>query len=267
MWHIFWRTLKDRKVSIVVYCLAGALFVWMYVALFPSMVEQADTFQEAFSNYPQELWAAFGIEELSFDTIEKFLALEHFSLVWPIMTLFLLISIAGTSLAGEVERGTAEILLSRSVSRLSIFFSKYLVGLVALIAFTICSVWVVIPLSGIHGVEYTVENYFYISILGLLSGLAVLSLAMMFSAFFSEKSKTYMVTGGIVLLMYVVNIAAQLQESLSGLKWLSFFHYYDHYAALVNTSIRLEAIVVFGGVAVICTAVGAWRWYTRDIAI
>lgn len=267
MWHILWQTIKDRKVSLGVYCIAAAVFVWMYVALFPSMLEQAATFEEAFSNYPSELWAAFGIEELSFSTIEKFLAIEHFSLVWPIMILFLLISIAGNSLAGEVERGTAEIVLSRSVSRLRIFFGKYLMGIVALIVFTLFSVWSVVPLSQLHGVTYEPLNYVYISVLGLLFGWAVLGLAFMFSSFFSERSKAYMATGGTILIMYVLNIAATLKDSLSGLKWFSFFHYYDHSAALVERHISIEAILVFAGVALITAAIGAWWWRKRDIAI
>jgi ABC-2 type transport system permease protein len=267
MWEIFLRTIKDRKISLIIYIVASVGFMWMYIAMFPSMQDQAANFQELMKSYPQEFLKAFNIEELSFDKIEKFLAMEDFSIIWPLMVMFMMISVAGGVLAGEIEKGTAEIILSKPVSRLRIFFGKYLAGMFILAVFTACSVFFVAPLCTLHNVDYVMENYVRMAAIGFLFGLAVFSLAIMFSAFFSERSKPYMFSGGILVLMYVANIVANLKDQLKNFKYLSFFHYYDQNQALIHNTIETNSIIVFAGVAVFCTVIGAIYFSKRDIAV
>jgi ABC-type transport system involved in multi-copper enzyme maturation permease subunit len=89
----------------------------------------------------------------------------------------------------------------------------------------------------------------------------------MFSAFFSERSKPYMFSGGILVLMYVANIVANLKDQLKNFKYLSFFHYYDQNQALIHNTIETNSIIVFAGVAVFCTVIGAIYFSKRDIAV
>ena len=267
MFRIFWRTIKDRKISLIIYCISSILLVWMYVAMFPSILDQAESMNQLMESYPEGLLKAFGIEEAIFDTVERFLSMEHFSFIWPIMVMFLMISLAGVSLAGEVEKGTVEILLSRPVSRIKIFFARYLAGIFTLVLFTACSVFAAIPLAELHDIDYVFENYFTASIICFLFGWAIFSIAMMLSAIFSERSKVYMLTGGLLILMYVLNIIAAIKEELEELKYISFFYYYDYIEALVRNNIELLPVVVFTGVAVVCTAIGALWFNKRDIAI
>lgn len=267
MWEIFLRTIKDRKISIIIYIVASIGFMWMYIAMFPSIQDQADQFQELMKSYPQEFMKAFNIEELSFDKIEKFLAMENFSIIWPLMVIFMMISLAGAAISGEIEKGTAEIILSKPVSRLKIFIGKYLAGVFILAVFTACSVFFVAPLCTLHNVDYVMENYVHMAAIGFLFGLAVYSVALMFSAMFSERSKPYMFTGGILILMYVANIVANLKDQLKNFKYLSFFHYYNQNQALIHNNLEINSILVFAGVAIICTIVGVIYFNKRDIAV
>lgn len=267
MLTIILRTLKDRKISLIIYLIAAVLFMWMYVAMFPSIQEQSEAFTTAFESLPDTFFEALGMEELDMSTIENFLAMEYFSMIWPIIVIFLVLAIAGAGLAGEIERGTAEILLSKPVSRINIFFAKYLVGLFSLLVFTVVSLFAVIPLSALHSVDYSLKNFISVAIISFLFGWAIFSVAMLFSAIFSEKSKVYMTTGGILLVMYALNIAAALKENLENLQYLSFFHYYKYNDALIRNDLDPTSILVFFGVAVVCTAAAAWWFKKRDIAI
>ncbi len=267
MFNIIWRSLKDRKISLAVYAAASSLFTWMYIAMYPSILKDAATFEQAFANYPTELFEAFGIEELSFDTIEKFLALEHYSIVFPIMLLFLMLSFAGSALAGEVDKGTIEHILAKPVSRLKLFFSRYISGLVTLATFTGISVFIAIPLAMLHDIDYVVEGYVYIFLLSMLFGWAVFSIGYMFSALFSDKGRVYMFSGGLFLLMYVANVASALMEKLENVQYLSFFYYYDYNNALQDATIDWLPAVVFAGTAIICTTIGAIYYHKRDIAV
>ncbi|MFH1537080.1 MAG: ABC transporter permease subunit [Patescibacteria group bacterium] len=267
MWAIFLRLIKDKKVSIIVYCLATALFVWMYVGMFPTISEQSEEFEAAFNSYPEEFFQAFNIEELSFDTIEKFLAIEQYSIVWPIMVLFFVISFAGVALSGAIERGVIENVLAKPVSRMRIFFGRYLAGLIALIIFTAVSIFSIIPLCELHNVEYNASAHSYMFIMALLFGWAVYSIAMMVSAMFSERSKTYMITGSTILLMYVANLVSSLIEELENLKYASFFYYFDYNGAIIHEELYGVGVTIFIAVAIVCTCIGALWFNKRDIAV
>ena len=266
MWAIFLRLIKDKKVSIIVYCLAAALFVWMYVGMFPVIADKEEEFEAAFSAYPEEMFEAFNIEELSFSTIEKFLALEQYSIVWPIMMMFFVISFAGVALSGAIERGVIENVLAKPVSRMKIFFGRYLAGFISLILFTALSVFSVIPLAALHDVEYNTSAHVYMFIMAFLFGWAVYSIAMMVSAIFSEKSKTYMITGSLMLLMYVANLVSSLIDKLENVQYASFFFYFDYSGAIVHEELYGIGVTIFLATAIVCTCIGAVWFNKRDIA-
>jgi len=267
MLAIIFQTIKSKKISLISYSLGALLFLWMFVSMFPSIQEQSEKFAEVFSSYPEQFFSIFNIEELQFDTLEKFLAIEHYSILWPILALFLMVSIAGVGLSGEIEKGTMSLVLARPVSRLKIFAARYIAGLMMLVIFTLFSVFAVIPLSALHNVDYSLESQLAVSLLGFLFGWAVFSLAYMFSAVFSEKSKTYMLMGGVLVGMYALNIAANLKENWEDLNFFTFFHYFNYNKALLDAGIGRDTLFVFIATIVISTVCGALIFHKRDIAI
>lgn len=267
MWALFLRSLKDRRISLLIYSISGMLFLWMYVAMFPSISEQAASYNDILKTMPESLLKAFGISDFSLSSIENFVGVEHFSIVWPLIVIAFAISIASFSIAREIEQGSIEFVLSRPVSRLKIFFGRYLAGVMMITVFTIVSILSIIPLAHLHGVSYQLSHFVTIGILGLLFGLAVLSIAFMLSAFFSEKSKVSMASGGILVLMYVFNLVSALKENLANLKYASFFYYFDYADALIRNIISHQSIWVFVIVSLVCTLVGAWWFTKRDVAV
>jgi len=266
MLTIFLRTIKDRKIPLTIYCLSGVALLWMYVALFPSIQAQAESVSELMKNYPEGFLRAFGLEDgISLSTLESFLAVEQFSFVWPIMVIFLLVSLGAAGIAGEVEKGTLEIILARPVSRRNVFLGRYLAGVFTLVVFTVFSVFGIVPLAELYGIDYVIESYITMSILGFLFGIVVFSIAMLFSAISSERGRVYMATGGILIIMYVLNLIAALKDDLGNLRYLSFFHYFDPAQALTNNSISIAAVLVFVVISITSAIAGAFLFSRRDI--
>ena len=267
MFTIIWRTIRDRKTSLIAYLLVAVLLLWMYIALFPAMQEQSKALSTAFESLPEAFFKAFGIEDLNISSVESFLAMEHFSIVWPLMAILLLVTIAGRGLAGQIEQGTIEIILSCPVSRMRIFFAKYLAGIISLFVFTIASIFTIAPFAAMHSVDYAIGNFASVSVISFLFGWAVFSVAIMFSTIFSERGRVYMATGGILLIMYVLNIAAALNKNLNKLKLASFFHYYNFNDAIIRNTLHATDLTVFVAVAVVCTIISAWVFQKRDICV
>jgi ABC-2 type transport system permease protein len=267
MLTIVWRSVKDRKTSLIIYMASAILFMWMYVALFPSIAARAETFTALMDSFPAEVFAIIGMEEMNLSSLESFLSMEHFSFVLPFMAIFLLVPVAGRAIAGEIELGTVELLIGRPVSRSKLYLAKYASGMGILAAFTIFSVFSVIPFAGLHGVEYNVAGIASGAVIVFLLGWAVFSMSLMFSSFFANKSKVYMASGGVLLGMYVLNAIALINENLAALKYFSFFHYYAYSDALINQTLYGTGCLVFLGVSIVCSAAGLWWFRKRDIAV
>ncbi len=267
MLALFWRTIKDRKITIIVYSVTAILFLWMYIALFPTISESFDQLKTYIESFPQGIMEAFGVDAETFVTFEGYIGSEQFSFVWPIMIIALMISFSGWSIAGEVEKSTIEILLSQPISRLKIFFSKYLAGLSILIFFIIASVATIFPMASAYDISIKSENFLKVGVLGLLFGMAVYSISIIFSVIFSEKSRANFIPAGILVVMYVIHIVSALKESLENLKYTSFFYYFSPSKALVHNEIEPLAWWVFIGTFIVATTIAAIWFKKRDIAV
>lgn len=268
MLKIFNRTIRDGKLGLLIYIVAAVIFLWMYVALFPSIKEKSANFNQILDAYPKDMMKAFNIEisELSFNNLQSFLSMEYFSMVWPIMAIALVVSLAASALAGEIEKGTIVFLLSQPISRLSLFWAKYLAGLFSLAIFIVGSILVTIPLAAIYSIDFVAKNYLIVSALAFFFGAAIFSIGFFFSALFSEKGRVAFLTVGLVLVMYVLNVIANLKESLADLKYGSFFYYFDFKSAVVDGKINAESLWVFGAVIIVFALLAAVIFKKRDIA-
>jgi len=266
---IFWRTIKDRRIVLLIYCLGIVGFLWMYVGMFPSFADKKEQFNQLMQYYPKEMMQAFGITEITqiFSSLENFLAMEQFNIVWPIVVIAFAVSIGGASIAGEIEGGTIETLLELPVSRIKIFFAKYLAGLVLLAIFTAVSVFAVIPLAAAYHVDYQASHYVTTSVIGLLFAWAIMTLAFFFSVVFNSKGKAYFIPVGILIAMYVLKILASLKDSLKDLQYTSFFYYFDANKSLIDNKIDNWSYLIFGGVIVVFTIIAVLWFSKRDITV
>ena len=267
MINIFKQTFKEKKWTISIYCAAGILFLWLYVSFFPTVQKSTNDVSQIVKNLPQSLTKTFGLDAQSFTTFEGFIAGKHFSLVWPILLIALVVSFGSAFLAGEIEKGTIGILLSQPVSRIKIFLGKLFAGISFLFIFVVASVLSVIPLAKAYEISYKGENFFTFAISGFVFGLAIFGLAMLFSAIFSEKSKANFVVVGILILMYVMNIVAGLKDNLDKLKYISFFHYFNHTDILLYNRVSQSTWWVFLGTFFISSLVALFCFWKRDVTI
>jgi ABC-2 type transport system permease protein len=253
--------------SLLVYCLAALSLIWMYILLLPSMQDMAESFMKMLEGYPEAFLSMFPISEASFVSVENFLAMEYYSFMVPILIIVLTAGIAGSAISGEIEKGTAEILLAQPVSRSQIYLGQVTFGAFAVLLFSLFSTLAVIPIAGIYDVNYSTGNFFSMFLVCVLFGIMVLCLSMFFSALFSEKSRVSMSVGSIFVAMYVLYVTSTLAPKLEDIKYFSFFHYYDYESAVIynnvswqNTCVLLAASIIFG-------LAGMYLFRKRDIAI
>jgi ABC-2 type transport system permease protein len=242
-------------------------FAWMYIALFPTFSESFEQMKSLIDSFPKAFLDAFGFDPDSFMTFEGFIGSEQFTFIWPIMMITLTISFAGGAIAEEIEKGTIEILLSQSISRIKIFLGKFFAGVAAIVLYVIASIGCIFPLTKIYDITIKSENFLKLGFLCICFGLAIYGLSLLFSAVFSEKGKANFMPAGILILMYVINILAGLQESLRNLKYFSFFYYFNPSKLLVHGELDNLAWFVFLGTFIVSTSLAIFWFNKRDISV
>ncbi len=265
---IFLKTIKEHWIFIMIMSVISIATVWMYVALFPTFSNQSEEFAKMLANFPKEMWEIFGIksDSLALNTLEQFLSVEMFSLMWPIFAIIIITKIGGSLIASEIDKGTIEILLSQPISRFKIIVSKLFASGALITIFTVISIFCIIPLAQIYNIDYHAEVYTKVFANAYLFMLCGLAISVMFSTIF-EHSKTTMLNAGMYMLMYIVNVISALKDSLSSLQYLSFFHYLDLSAILSENTIQTHSVVVFTAVIITTTMISFIHFNRRDISV
>jgi ABC-2 type transport system permease protein len=135
---IFRQEFKFRLKSVISWSLAVTAIIFIYFSFFSAFADQAVLLNEMMVNFPPELRAAFGMDNINLATV-----LGFFSFVFLFVQLCLAIQAGnyGFGLVSiEESELTADFLLSKPVSRQQVLNSKLLAALAAL-AITNLVVW------------------------------------------------------------------------------------------------------------------------------
>lgn len=269
MFGIIKRMFLDKKNALLAYALAIVAFMEMYLALYPSIRDQAAQLNQLLEAYPDSFFKAFGLDraDLTFARVEPYLSSEIFSFIGPIMLIIFMTSMANYAIVGEIGKGTIELTLAQPISRLKIFFSRLFTAVLNLTVFSAVMTFAVVPLASFHNIDYTLDNFLKMGIIVFLFGFAVLGIAIFFSALFSERGKASFATGGVLILMYVVNVVSGLKENLDKLKYFSFFHYYTPGTVLGKGQFIDYSFPVFLGAGLMFMLAAAYWFNRRDIAV
>lgn len=266
MWSIISRTIKDRKTVFLIYLIAASAFFLMHVSVFPSFKDQQIDISKLMESMPQGFIEAFGLQDYDMSKFENYIAGEEFSLIWPLMLLIMSISLAGGAIASEIEKGTIEILLSQPISRSKLYLSRYISGILLMVGFVVITIGLLIAMASAFGIDLKISHYPTLSLVAFLFAWAIYSIAMFFSAIFSDRGKVYFISAALLFVMYALNILAGLKESLSDLRYFSFFHYYVPNDLLIRNQIDKYSVIVFISVAVVFSVAGYIAFNRRDIS-
>ncbi|MEI6850593.1 MAG: ABC transporter permease subunit [Candidatus Saccharibacteria bacterium] len=261
--------LRDKWKSFAIYCISALCFLEMYVALFPTISKQSGQLDSLLKNLPPEMFKAMGIDHsaLSFGNMESFLSTEYMSFLWPILAIIFAITIANYISVNEIDKGTIETLSSLPANRFRIFIERYAAGLLLLFGFCIVSIFGVVPLAMIHGLDYVFVNYLTTAIGSFFFIWVVYSLATLFSVIFSEKGRATMFSGGILIFMYVIQIVTSLNENVKNLKYISFFNYFNGSDLLSKNIYPEYSLLVLGGSALIISILALLWFQRRDLSV
>lgn len=258
------KELSQRRIATITFCLIGLGFLWLYTAMYPSLAKSSADIAAVYKTIPKSIMQAFNIEQLDF-SFNGFLASKHFDLAWPLMAILLSLSLAGNTIAGEIEQGTMNFLLAQPVSRRDLYIAKYLAGTIMMTIFVVCSILAIIPLTMVYNISSSASTIWLSAGVSWLFAMAIFSLGFFASSLFRERSRVYFLAGGLIFLMYIARVFSAIFDQLSWLKHLSFFYFYNANSLFGSGTLNQVSTVVFGLTIVLGFGFGLYIFQKRDI--
>ncbi len=261
-------TLRSRRSVMLWFGLVGAAFAWMVVALYETISTGFDM-QGYIDAMPEEMLAAIG---MSADTLEEgmfpfadYMAVEFF--IWFAWAVAVWGLIAGAGLvAGEVENGTIDMMLSQPVSRERFLLARFGGVLAVLLAIAMACFLGLLLGMAVSDVDASVAGLFFACLQLALLGLAVAAVGVLLSVRTLSTRKSQMVLVGALVAEYALDLVSKIKTDLSGLGTFSIFHYFD--PAEVVSSGRPDGVgvAVHLGVAAIAVLAAMLLFSRRDMA-
>lgn len=247
--------LKQGKTGFAIWAGAIGFLLAVCIFLFPEMKGQMKEVSETFASMGS-FTAAFGMDRLDFGTLVGFYAIECGNVLGLGGAFYAALS--GVSILSKEEKDkTAEFLLAHPVSRKKILTEKLLAVLIQIAALNALIYAISIGCMTVVGEAIPWKEISAMHLGYFLLQLELAGICFGISAFLRKGSVG--IGLGIAALMYVLNLMANIADSVKFLKYISPFGYCD--GADIVADGRLNAAMVAIGMALGAAGIVFAYWY------
>ncbi len=244
--------------------LIAVLYAGIITAFYPTILQNAAEFAKMMAIYPRELMAAFGISgDLS--APGTFINSYIFQFLWPLVAAIVAIFLA-TRVAADATSGFLDLPLSSRLPRapyLLASIAAQVVGLAVLAAVTIGAVWFV---DLFIEPDFATERLALAGVHAFVFGLALAGVTTALSVVFLDRGRAGGLVAAVLILMYLLNVIAQLSPDLRGLANLSAFHYFDLKPLIDAGAYPFGDSAIYLTVAIVGWLVALLAFRRRDLA-
>ncbi len=263
MSEIFRRALADRSRTLVAWSIGTVLYIAMIAAVFPS-IKSSPGFDQLTRQYPEVLKHLFGMSgSINITTGPGYLDTELFSAMLPLFVLALAIGTGAGTLAGELEQGLLELVVSRPLSRRSVVLWKAAaMGVEVFVIATVVAASIAVA-DPIVGLSLDLANL-VTAALGLAGlGLVYGCLALAVGAVTRHRASAIGVPAAAGAVAYLIAGLSGLATWLAPFRYLSPFHYAGR--APLQSGVDMSGLIVLVGASAVLTAVAVVVFQRRDL--
>ena len=238
-----------------------SLFAALFLALAPSVLSTVDldAYAEAL---PPAMRAAFGVEALG--TLEGFLATELYQFGWVLLLGLYFAYAAGGTVAGDVERGRMDLLLSTPVSRARVVGEKFLSLLVPVVLINAVVAAVVYVGASAVADPLALSDVIAVHALSVPYLLCCVGVGLLLSVAVDRESLAQRGALGAVFGLFMLDTVT-VNTDYAWLGALSPTRYYDPTAILVDGTHDLTGAAVLLVAAAALAAASALWFRRRDV--
>jgi beta-exotoxin I transport system permease protein len=251
------RALHDQRRSPLTWGVPLGLMSALEVAIYPSVEK---SLSKALDSYPDALKEAFRIETI--DTPAQFLNGEMYSLIIPLAIGFFAIRAASRPLVGYEERRWLDVVLVAPLRRRTLAAAAFLATAVSTLAILVVTAALSWLAGQIFGAQLGLGELGAAVVGTWAFALLFAGLALLACGRISSWTAVTGIAAGLLVAMYVVDIASRVADALHDATYGTVFHYYG--SPLVD---GLDAgHIALAGIGVLLAVLGAALFERRDIS-
>lgn len=264
MMTAFWLDLRRSRALLLSIGLVSACYAGFIAAFYPTIIENADRFEDMLSVYPKELMAAFGISG-SLGDPGVFLNSYIFQFLWPLVAALAAILMA-TRLAADTDRGFLELPLSTRLPRLRYLAATIVAQVVGMAVLASVTIGAVLLVDLFIEPDFPADRLALAGVHAFALGAATCGITALLAVILLDRGRAGGMAAGILILMYLMNVIAQLSPDLRGLANLSAFHYFDVRQLIDSGAYPVPDSAIYVVVAVIGWSLALVVFRRRDLA-
>jgi len=264
MWNIIKQKIKEQRNSVLIYIGSLIGYALLMIGMFPEMKKM--DLEALMESYPPEIAKFFGESGMaSYSTIEGFLSMEYLSFFFILILTFYIGSAAGSAIAGQIEKRTADFNLSQPITRTKILLSEATVALAYIALTTIATSVSIIVLCQLFNIEISVKGVSSFAILATLFGWAHYGIAIFLSSVLRSKIGVMLLTVGFSLGSYVLLSLTRLVEKIKDFDSISIYKLYNPELAIRDANLNENHALILGSIALAGIILAIFSFNKKDI--
>lgn len=264
-WNLIKKTISDRWKGTAVFAAGLAAYVLFLCALFPTFSKALAIKKFLAKSYPQSLLKFFGVKTFDIASFNNYIVLELLTIIWVVIVGAFVIGFARYMIAGEMDEGTLELLLSQPIARWKVITSEgatLLAGIVGLVLTTVLSVFV---FGVAFGFDVSQSGFLAFIPLGCAMFIAIAGYAIFFSAIIGEGRRAMMASAILVFGFYLLHFAAGYSRVVEKIDYIGIFHYYDPLGVLDSGRVPVRDVLVLLAFGVAFFVAAVWVFRRKDV--
>lgn len=225
---IFKKTMRDSGPTIIAVAIALTLFVVLFVHSMLSMGTELMEFVSRFEFLKKIFEFGFGLDVAGEISLTVLFAVCFTHGVVLLLSWSTIIATTTRVTSGEVERGTADLLLSLPVNRHEVYLSTSLVWILAALLLSACpvfGVWIGIQVFETDEVIH-ISRFFGPAVNFFLVLLAVGGVSSMIAALANRRGLAIAFVTFFLISSVVLNFVEPFIESIQQIRWLGLLSYF-----------------------------------------
>jgi ABC-2 type transport system permease protein len=248
--NLFKRELKANRRSLIIWSIGVIFMVAAGMGKYSSLDGTGQSMNMLMADMPKSLQAIMGTGSLDLST-----PIGYFGILFLYLAVMAAIHAAmlGSNILSKEERDkTVEFLLVKPISRTKMITSKLLAAFVNILMFNFVTFASSVGMVRKYAAGEDVTGDITMLIIGMfILQLIFLVIGTAIAAIYKNAKKATSLATGILLILFILSIAIDMNEKLDGLKFLTPFKYYDAKLVLQEGGfepiyLALSALLLFG---------------------
>ena len=242
---LFLKELKRNRKLFFIWSGIVIAFTIMVLGIYPSMEGIGDDLTDMMKNIPEGLKRAMGVDEQTWMSILGFYS-TYFGIYIVLLTGIYTMSTGTRIISTEEKDKTAEFLMTRPISRNSIFNTK--IAALYFLAVGIFALQTIVAVIGMQMASGDAVDWSKFITMHIHGGVLIFfftALGVLISMLLKPSTNYMGLVFGIIFGLYFLNAISKASESIEWLAYISPFNYLDFNVSGDDYSVHISATIVF----------------------